>query len=103
ELLTVMNLSNVIVEAQLPESQAARVGAGRRLVARVPGVPDGVFEGRVESVGQMVDPAKRTVPVRARVTNARALLRHEMGVEVQIASGASKRAVTVPTTALVDE
>jgi cobalt-zinc-cadmium efflux system membrane fusion protein len=103
ELLTVMNLSNVIVEAQLPESQAARVGRGRRLVARVPGVPDGVFEGTVESVGRMVDPAKRTVPVRARVTNTRALLRHEMGVEVQIAAGSSKTALTVPTTALVDE
>lgn len=103
ELLTVMNLSNVIVEAQLPESQAARVGRGRRLVARVPGVPDGIFEGTVESVGRMVDPAKRTVPVRARVTNTRALLRHEMGVEVQIAADSSKRAVTVPTTALVDE
>lgn len=103
ELLTVMNLSNVVVEAQLPESQAARVGRGRRLVARVPGQPDGVFEGTVESVGRMVDPAKRTVPVRARVTNTRALLRHEMGVEVQIAAGSSKEAVTVPTTALVDE
>ncbi|MDQ2675964.1 MAG: efflux RND transporter periplasmic adaptor subunit [Actinomycetota bacterium] len=103
EILTVMNLSNVIVEAQLPESQAARVGPGRRLVARVPGVPEGVFEGTVESVGRMVDPAKRTVPVRARVDNTRALLRHEMGVEVQIAAGSSKRAVTVPTTALVDE
>jgi cobalt-zinc-cadmium efflux system membrane fusion protein len=103
ELLTVMNLANVIVEAQLPESQAVRVGRGRRLVARVPGVPDGVFEGTVESVGQTVDTAKRTVPVRARVTNGRALLRHEMGVEVQIASGASKQAVTVASTALVDE
>ena len=102
-LLTVMNLSNVIVEAQLPESQAARVERGRRLVARVPGVPDGVFEGTVESVGQMVDPAKRTVPVRARVTNTRALLRHEMGVEVQVTCGVRKRAVTVPVTALVDE
>ncbi len=102
-LLTVMNLSNVIVEAQLPESQAARIGRGRRLVARVPGVPDGVFEGTVESIGQMVDPAKRTVPVRARVTNTRSLLRHEMGVEVQIASGERKQAVTVAVTALVDE
>lgn len=102
-LLTVMNLSNVIVEAELPESQAASVGPGRRLVARVPGVPDGAVVGTVDSVGDMVDPAKRTVPVRARVTNSRALLRHEMGVEVQIAAGASKRAVTVPVSALVDE
>lgn len=103
EMILVMNLTNAIVEAQLPESQAARVAPGRRLFARVPGQPDGVIEGTVESVGRMVDPAKRTVPVRARITNTRALLRHEMGVEVQIAAGSRKQAVTVLTTALVDE
>lgn len=103
ELIVVMNLTNVIIEAQLPESQASRVAAGRMLFARVPGQPDGNVEGRVASVGRMVDPAKRTVPVRATVTETRAVLRHEMGVEIQIASGSSKRAITVPTTALVDE
>jgi cobalt-zinc-cadmium efflux system membrane fusion protein len=103
ELLMVMNLSKVIVEAQLPESQASRVNRGQQLVARVPGAHGGVFKGTVESVGQMVDPEKRTVPVRARVTNSRALLRHEMGVEVQIVVGATKEAVTIAVSALVDE
>lgn len=103
ELLTVMNLSSVIIEAQLPESQAARVRAGQRLTARLPGLPDRLFEGHIESVGNAVDPQSRTVPVRARITNAGAVLKHEMAVEVRIVSGERKEGVVVPVSALVQD
>lgn len=103
ELMTVMNLSSVVIEAQLPESQVAHVMAGQRLVARLPGLPDRPFEGRVESVGNAVDPAKRTVPVRARITNAGAILKHEMAVEVRISTGARKDGLLVPASALVED
>jgi multidrug efflux pump subunit AcrA (membrane-fusion protein) len=98
-----MDLSSVVVEAELPESQASRVTRGQRLVARVPGVEGGVFEGQVEAVGDTVDPAKRTVSVRARVTNAGARLKHEMAVDVQIGSGVRGQGLTVPVAALVDD
>lgn len=103
ELMTVMNLSSVVIEAQLPESHATQVLAGQRLVARLPGLPDRLFEGRVESVGNAVDPAKRTVPVRARITNAGAILKHEMAVEVRIATGARKDGLLIPASALVED
>lgn len=103
ELMTIMNLASVIIEAQLPESQAGRVRAGQRLIARIAGAPDGVFEGKVESVGTTVDPAKRTVAVRARVTNTGARLMHEMAVDVRIVAGGSKEALLVPVSALVDD
>lgn len=103
ELLTVMNLSSVIIEAQLPESQAVRVRAGQRLTARLPGLPDRLFEGHVESVGNAVDPQSRTVPVRARITNAGAVLKHQMAVEVRIVSGERKEGVVVPVSALVQD
>lgn len=103
ELMTVMNLASVIIEAQLPESYAGRVHAGQRLIARIPGAPDGIFEGKVQSVGSTVDPAKRTVAVRARVTNTGTHLMHEMAVEVRIVTGGRKEALLVPASALVDE
>jgi cobalt-zinc-cadmium efflux system membrane fusion protein len=103
ELMTVMNLSSVIIEAQLPESQAARAQTGQRLTARLPSLPDQPFEGRVESVGNAVDPQKRTVPVRARITNAGAMLKHEMAVEVRLATGERKAALLIPVTALVED
>jgi len=103
ELMTVMNLANVIIEAQLPESQAGRVRSGQRLIARPPGTVDGSFEGKIESVANVIDPLKRTVAVRARVTNAGAHLMHEMAVDVRIVTGGSKEALLVPMSALVDD
>ncbi len=103
ELMTIMNLSNVIIEAQLPESQALRVEKGQRLIARLPGLPDRSFEGRVESVGDRVDREKRTVPVRARITNAGAILKHEMAIEASIVTGAGKEGLLVPASAIVDD
>lgn len=103
ELMTVMNLSSVVIEAQLPESYSTHVNAGQRFVARLPGLPDRPFEGRVESVGSAVDPAKRTVPVRARLLNAGAILKHEMAVEVRISTGTPKEGLLVSASALVED
>lgn len=103
ELMTVMNLSSVIIEAQLPESQATRAQAGQHITVRIPGLPDRPFEGRVETVGNAVDPQKRTVPVRARITNAGAILKHEMAVEARIATGVRKDSLLVRATAIVED
>jgi membrane fusion protein, heavy metal efflux system len=103
ELMTVMNLSSVIIEALLPESHAIRVQAGQRMFARLPGLPDQLFEGQIDSVGKAVDPEKRTVPVRARITNAGAILKHEMAVEARIVTGVRKEGLLVPVSALVED
>ncbi len=102
ELMTIMNLSNVVIEAQLPESQANRVRTGQRLIARIPGMPDRAFEGYVQSVGETVDPQKRTVGVRARVVNLGTALKHEMAVEVRLVTGGRKDALMIPASALVE-
>ena len=103
ELLTVMNLSTVIVEAQLPESQANRVRVGQRLVAQVPAVSNGTFEGKIYSVGDTVNREKRTVGVRARIDNRGLALKHEMAVDVKISSGGRNDALVIPVSALVDD
>jgi cobalt-zinc-cadmium efflux system membrane fusion protein len=103
ELMTVMNLANVIIEAQMPESQALRVQRGQKMVARLPGLPNQIFEGQVESVGNAVNTEKRTIPVRARITNAGALLKHDMAVEVRLVTGVRKEGLQVPVSALVED
>ena len=103
ELMTIMNLSNVVIEAQLPESQANRVRTRQRLIARIPGMPDRAFEGYVQSVGETVDPQKRTVGVRARVVNFGSALKHQMAVEVRLVTGGRKDALMVPAAALVED
>jgi membrane fusion protein, heavy metal efflux system len=103
ELLTVMNVANVIIEAQVPESQANRVRTGQQLIARIPGAVESAVEGKVNSVGNMIDPAKRTVAVRASLPNTGGLLKHEMAVEARIVFGGRKDALVVPVSALVED
>jgi cobalt-zinc-cadmium efflux system membrane fusion protein len=103
ELMTVMNLASVIIEAQLPESQAVRVQRGQKMVARLPGLPEQLFEGQVETVGNAVNTEKRTVPVRGRISNAGALLKHDMAVEVRLVTGVRKEGLIVPVSALVED
>ena len=103
ELMTVMNLANVIIEARIPESQATKVRTQQRIIARVPGAPDRAFEGYIQSVGDTVDPQSRTVQVRARVANLGTTLKHEMAVEVRIVTGGKKGALVIPATALIDD
>lgn len=102
ELMTVMNVSKVIIEAQLGESQAQRVQVGQPIIARIPGSQE-VVEGQVQSIGITVDPEKRTVAVRSQVSNPHFLLRHEMSIDVSIVVGESKNALVIPISALVDE
>lgn len=102
ELMTVMNLSKVIIEAQLPESQARRVQTGQRIIAHIPGSQEGV-EGQVQSIGITVDPEKRTIAVRSQVSNPHFILKHEMSINVSIVIGESKNALVIPISALVDE
>ncbi len=103
ELMTVMNLANVIVEARIPESQAARVRTQQRMIARIPGSPDRAFEGYVQSVGDAVDPQSRTIQVRARVANLGTILKHEMAVEVRLVTGGKKDALLIAANSLVDD
>jgi membrane fusion protein, heavy metal efflux system len=103
ELMTVMNVGNVLIEAQFPESQANQLQAGQRLIARIPGPAGTTLESKISSVGKAVNPMSRTVAVRARVPNKVGLLKHEMAVEVRIASGGRKDSLLIPVSALVDD
>jgi cobalt-zinc-cadmium efflux system membrane fusion protein len=100
ELLTVMDLTTVIIQAELPEWRASAVRAGQRVIARAAGL---LFEGEVESVSSAVDTTKRTLAVRARVANKGGHLKHEMAVEVRVVTAERKQATLVPLSALVDD
>jgi RND family efflux transporter MFP subunit len=64
------------------------------------GYPGTTFEGRVDMVGDTLDPQTRTVPVRIVVSNPGARLRPGMFASVQISEPQTSSAVFVPENAL---
>jgi Cu(I)/Ag(I) efflux system membrane fusion protein len=76
------------------------VTVGQRIQASSDANPGKSFTGRVTFISPAMDPASRTVRVRADVPNAGGELKIEMFVNVTISSTLS-RAVVIPATALL--
>ena len=83
-LLTVADLSTVWVRADFPEQQVAQLKVGLPIEIRIGAYPNETFTGRVSYLASTVDPATRTVRVKADVPNPDAKLRPEMFADVTV-------------------
>lgn len=102
-LATVADLSRLWVIADVYERDLARVATGRPATLRVPAWPDRSFTGTVSHVGEVVDPATRTVKVRIEVANPQLALKPEMFARVTLAAAPGAPALTIPSEALLSD
>ena len=100
DLFEVADLSTVWMYADVYEQDMRSVTVGQRIQASSDAYPGKSFTGRVTFISPAMDPASRTVRVRADVPNAGGELKIEMFVNVTISSTLS-RAVVIPATALL--
>jgi cobalt-zinc-cadmium efflux system membrane fusion protein len=103
-LFVLADLDDVWVTASIPESDLAKIpgieGGTVRLTATA--YPDRVFEAEVLSVGAILDPTTRTVPLLARTGNADGLLRPGMFARILFDGPTSQPVLTIPAGALVE-
>ena len=85
------------------EQDLAQVRAGLPLTLRCNAYPQRTFAGRVEVVGDTLDPATRTVKARGSLANRERLLKAEMYVEVEVADPARRPGLEVPSAAVLAE
>jgi Cu(I)/Ag(I) efflux system membrane fusion protein len=97
---TLTDLSSVWIVLEVPEAQAALLRPGLRARARVQGLAEREFEGRVDYIYPELNVQTRTVKARVTVANPGLVLRPGMFAEVILAS-AARRALTVPTEAVI--
>lgn len=103
-LATVADLSRLWVLADVYERDLGRVAAGQRATVRVAADPGRAFEGQVTHVGELVDPATRTVKVRIEVNNPGLALKPEMFARVAIQGSAPEGpALSVPSSAVLSD
>ncbi|MPS27063.1 efflux RND transporter periplasmic adaptor subunit [Pigmentiphaga sp.] len=99
-LFTVADLSRVWAVAEVPEQQADLVAAGQTVDIEVPALGNRKISGELIFVGQVVDPATRTVPVRTAIDNADGRLKPAMLATMLIASRPTGQLV-IPASAVV--
>lgn len=103
-LVTVADLRRLWVLADVYERDLGRVAVGQRAEVRLAAYPGEVFAGVVTHVGELVDPATRTVKIRVEVANEALRLKPEMFARVSLAAGPGARPVlTVPVEAVLSD
>lgn len=102
-IATIADLDEVLVLADVPQRDAAGLQRGMTAQIRTPGLAGEPLQGRLETVSEVVDPERQTVPVRIRVANSNRLLRPNSFVEAMFSADAMHRVLQVPAEAVVSD
>ena len=101
---TIVNATTLWFVARVPARYAAETNRLRGAWFTVEGDDDSAYiTNRVLSVGNMIDPGSRTLPVRFAVPNPDGTLKVGLLAEGQILVGDPERGVAVPASAIQDE
>lgn len=101
-LLGLSDLAEVMVVADVPESDVADLSVGEAVTIKPPGAAL-ARDGVIEHISEVVDPQRRSVEVRVRAKNDDRGLRPNAFVEVLPRPDATQQVVRVPDAAVVTQ
>lgn len=84
ELMTVVALDPIKVEVQVLEGEIAHLSPGRRATIAFAAFPGEPFEGRIETINPVVDPATRTARVTVLLPNRQGRIKPGMYARVSL-------------------
>jgi cobalt-zinc-cadmium efflux system membrane fusion protein len=102
-LLTISNLGVVWVMADAYEQDLGLVTQDDPVMVQVPAYPGEKFAGRVGHIGDVVDPATRTVKIRCVAANPTRKLKPEMFARVDVSDGGRRRLIWLASKAVLTE
>ncbi|HQY59632.1 MAG: efflux RND transporter periplasmic adaptor subunit [Nitrospira sp.] len=105
KLFVVADLSDVWVTAVIPEKdipyiRADQTGAGQSVEVHVAAYPGQAFQGRITYVGDVLDPATRTMRLRLELPNPERKLKPAMYATVRVYSEPEANVLLIPQAAV---
>jgi len=101
DLVNIEDIDPLKVDFRVPERYLANLSAGQRIRVRVDAFPDRSFEGRVYAVDPQIDPAGRSIAIRARIDNPERVLRPGLFARVRLIVDERPNALVIPEQAIV--
>ncbi len=106
-LFTITNPKNVLLKAHVPVARIAQIKNTRDASFKIEGYEQeftvSQLNGRLVSIGSIVDEKSRTVPVLFELDNPDKLLKIGMFAEVSVKTGDRVATLTIPNSAIFDE
>jgi cobalt-zinc-cadmium efflux system membrane fusion protein len=107
ELFTIVDLERVWIEGRLFESDLAKVQHVEQARFEAPALPTPLVlspsNARLVTIGSVIDPATRSVPLLIETQNPQGQLKIEMHGELFVPIGKSIQTLAIPTSAVVDD
>jgi len=100
-IMSIGNLSQVWVEAEIFERQADLVKEGLPVIMSLDYLPGKEWQGKVDYVYPTLDPKTRTIRVRLRFENSDYLLKPNMFAQVVIEADSAGKTLLVPKEAVI--
>lgn len=98
----IVNLSAVQLEADVPESYLRTIQVGAPVKVSFPSL-DETFDGKLDHVGQFIDPTNRTFKVTVLVPQAEAYMRPNLLSDISIQDGLNDSALVVPSRTVLQD
>ncbi len=101
DLVSIEDLSQVLVDFRLPERFIARVRTGQSVEVSLDALPSQRFNGRIDALDSVIDADGRSLLVRARLDNPGGVLKSGLFARTRIVFAQRENALVVPEEALV--
>ena len=102
-LFRIADLSEVIVEGDVFESDVSKVKLGQDARVRLDAYPDKVFNGSVSFLASQIDPEKRTLHIWVSIDNKEGLFKPEFFAKVDLVTRPASEVLAVPGGAIIDD
>lgn len=102
EIATISDVSQIKLDFSVPETMLTAVAEGQPIVARAAAYPDQPFRGTIATIDPVVDPATRSVMVRAVLPNDDRRLKPGMLLTVAV-EAAARTAPAVPELSVIGQ
>jgi RND family efflux transporter MFP subunit len=99
-LLSIVDLSQLEVQAQVPVSDVAQLSTGMPAQVEIEGIAGRKFAGRVERINPSTEPGTRTINIYVSLPNEDSLLRAGMFARVALVTSAEAEVPALPISAL---
>jgi cobalt-zinc-cadmium efflux system membrane fusion protein len=100
KLFTIADLSDVWVVANVPEKDIRFLRPDQQVGVIVAAYPHAMVSGKITYIGDVLDPATRTLRLRVTVPNPERMLKPEMFATVRVYAAPDVDVVTIPLSAL---
>ncbi|NJL16321.1 MAG: efflux RND transporter periplasmic adaptor subunit [Nitrospira sp.] len=102
KLFTVANLTDVWVIGNVPEKDVQFIRTDQNVSVVLAAYPHAIFGGTITYVGDVLDPATRTMAFRVTVSNPDRLLKPEMFAIISMLAASNPDVLSVPIAAVQD-